>query len=100
MFWTVRGANAILALRCYTLNGRFEECRVQRLADHTFMWLTRRGRTAPAREHEDRSQRGERQGEPLRKAQGSRKHLRRMRPHKFNSKSDRGRQNQIRACRL
>jgi hypothetical protein len=25
MFWTVRGANAILALRCCTLNGRFEE---------------------------------------------------------------------------
>ena len=25
MFWTVRGANAILALRCAHLNGRFEE---------------------------------------------------------------------------
>jgi len=25
MFWTVRGANAILALRCCQLNGRFEE---------------------------------------------------------------------------
>ena len=25
MFWTVRGANAILALRCYHLNGRFED---------------------------------------------------------------------------
>jgi hypothetical protein len=25
MFWTVRGANAILALRCCPLNGRFEE---------------------------------------------------------------------------
>ena len=25
MFWTVRGANAILALRCSHLNGRFEE---------------------------------------------------------------------------
>ena len=24
MFWTVRGANAILALRCCQLNGRFE----------------------------------------------------------------------------
>ena len=24
MFWTVRGANAILALRCCHLNGRFE----------------------------------------------------------------------------
>ena len=24
MFWTVRGANAILALRCSHLNGRFE----------------------------------------------------------------------------
>ncbi len=32
MFWTVRGANAILALRCCHFNGRFEdfweECRV------------------------------------------------------------------------
>jgi hypothetical protein len=26
MFWTVRGANAILALRCTCLNGRFEDC--------------------------------------------------------------------------
>jgi hypothetical protein len=25
MFWTVRGANAILALRCRHLNGRFED---------------------------------------------------------------------------
>ena len=25
MFWTVRGANAILALRCCLLNGRFED---------------------------------------------------------------------------
>jgi hypothetical protein len=25
MFWTVRGANAILALRCCYLNGRFED---------------------------------------------------------------------------
>jgi hypothetical protein len=25
MFWTVRGANAVLALRCCHLNGRFEE---------------------------------------------------------------------------
>ena len=25
MFWTVRGANAILALRCSYLNGRFED---------------------------------------------------------------------------
>ena len=25
MFWTVRGANAILALRCSLLNGRFED---------------------------------------------------------------------------
>ena len=25
MFWTVRGANAILALRCCHLNGRFED---------------------------------------------------------------------------
>jgi hypothetical protein len=24
MFWTVRGANAITALRCCNLNGRFE----------------------------------------------------------------------------
>ncbi|MEK7408361.1 MAG: ISKra4 family transposase, partial [Acidobacteriota bacterium] len=26
MFWTVRGANAILALRCCHLNGRSEDC--------------------------------------------------------------------------
>jgi hypothetical protein len=25
MFWTVRGSNAILALRCYHFNGRFED---------------------------------------------------------------------------
>jgi hypothetical protein len=25
MFWTVRGANAIIALRCCHLNGRFED---------------------------------------------------------------------------
>ncbi len=25
MFWTVRGANAILALRCCHLNGQFED---------------------------------------------------------------------------
>ena len=25
MFWTIRGANAILALRCSLLNGRFED---------------------------------------------------------------------------
>jgi hypothetical protein len=25
MFWTVQGANAILALRCAYLNGRFED---------------------------------------------------------------------------
>jgi len=25
MFWTVRGANAILALRCCHLNGEFED---------------------------------------------------------------------------
>ena len=25
MFWTVRGANAILALRCCQINGRFED---------------------------------------------------------------------------
>ncbi len=29
MFWTVRGANAILALRCTHLNGRFEEAPVR-----------------------------------------------------------------------
>ncbi len=26
MFWTVRGANAIIALRCSHLNGRSEDC--------------------------------------------------------------------------
>ena len=26
MFWTVRGANAISALRCCQLSGRFEDC--------------------------------------------------------------------------
>ena len=26
MFWTVRGANAIVALRCCQLNGEFENC--------------------------------------------------------------------------
>jgi hypothetical protein len=25
MFWTLKGANAILALRCSHLNGRFED---------------------------------------------------------------------------
>jgi len=25
MFWTVRGANAIIALRCCRLSGRFED---------------------------------------------------------------------------
>jgi hypothetical protein len=25
MFWTVRGANGIIALRCCHLNGRFED---------------------------------------------------------------------------
>jgi len=25
MFWTVKGANSILALRCAHLNGRFED---------------------------------------------------------------------------
>jgi len=25
MFWTVRGANAIIALRCCRINGRFED---------------------------------------------------------------------------
>jgi hypothetical protein len=25
MFWTVRGANAIIALRCCELSGRFED---------------------------------------------------------------------------
>jgi hypothetical protein len=32
MFWTVRGANAILALRCCQLNGRFEDYWEARLA--------------------------------------------------------------------
>lgn len=32
MFWTVRGANAILALRCCQLNGRFEDYWVARRA--------------------------------------------------------------------
>ena len=32
MFWTVRGANAILALRCCHLNGRFEDYRESRRA--------------------------------------------------------------------
>jgi len=32
MFWTVRGANAILALRCHQLNGRFEDYWEQRRA--------------------------------------------------------------------
>jgi hypothetical protein len=32
MFWTVRGANAILALRCCHLNGRFEDYWVSRRA--------------------------------------------------------------------
>ena len=26
MFWTVSGANAIIALRCCLFNGRFEDC--------------------------------------------------------------------------
>ena len=30
MFWTIRGANAILALRCSHLNGRFEDYWEQR----------------------------------------------------------------------
>lgn len=30
MFWTVKGANAILALRCAHLNGRFEDYRESR----------------------------------------------------------------------
>ncbi|MGP8243276.1 MAG: hypothetical protein ACLQVN_02030 [Bryobacteraceae bacterium] len=29
-FWTVRGSNAIIALRCCHLNGRFEDYREQR----------------------------------------------------------------------
>ena len=32
MFWTLRGANAILALRCCQLNGRFEDYWETRLA--------------------------------------------------------------------
>ncbi len=32
MFWTVRGANAIIALRCCHLNGRFEDYWEERLA--------------------------------------------------------------------
>ena len=32
MFWTVRGANAILALRCCHLNGEFEDYWVERRA--------------------------------------------------------------------
>ena len=32
MFWTVRGANAIITLRCCHLNGRFEDYWEQRLA--------------------------------------------------------------------
>ena len=32
MFWTLRGANAIVALRCSHLNGRFEDYWAQRLA--------------------------------------------------------------------
>ena len=32
MFWTVRGANAILALRCCQFNGRFEDYWEDRLA--------------------------------------------------------------------
>jgi hypothetical protein len=32
MFWTVRGANAILALRCCQLNGRCEDYWEQRRA--------------------------------------------------------------------
>lgn len=30
MFWTVRGANAIIALRCARLSARFEEYRASR----------------------------------------------------------------------
>ena len=36
MFWTVRGANAILALRCCHINGRFED-----------YWAGRRAGVAP-----------------------------------------------------
>jgi hypothetical protein len=32
MFWTVRGANAIRALCCICLNGRFEDYREDRRA--------------------------------------------------------------------
>ncbi len=32
MFWTVRGANAILALRCCHINGRFEDYWAERKA--------------------------------------------------------------------
>ena len=32
LFWTVRGANAIIALRCCNLNGRFEDYRESRPA--------------------------------------------------------------------
>ena len=32
MFWTVRGANAILALRCCQMNGEFEDYWASRVA--------------------------------------------------------------------
>ena len=32
IFWTVRGANAISALRCCQFNGRFEDCWEERRA--------------------------------------------------------------------
>jgi hypothetical protein len=32
MFWTVRGANAIIALRCCHLNGQLEDYRENRRA--------------------------------------------------------------------
>ena len=32
MFWTVRGANAILALRCSQISGEFEDCWESRAA--------------------------------------------------------------------
>jgi hypothetical protein len=32
MFWTLRGANSILALRCAHLNGRFEDYWAERSA--------------------------------------------------------------------
>jgi hypothetical protein len=32
MFWTVRGANSILALRCCQFNGRFEDYWAKRRA--------------------------------------------------------------------